>query len=134
MAQIRRPVWLLPNGAGIQEMADGERMPGPILRPAVRQESGGTYTLAAADQHTILGLSDGSGVTLTLPSDSAASIPVGAVFTLWQAGAGGVELVPGSGATLTSSAANDKTDSQGAVFHVVKVAPNSWLAWGELVP
>ena len=106
----------------------------PIVleQQAINAQTGTTYTLAASDCGKLVTLSNASAITLTVPQDSDATIPIGTYVDLYQLGAGQVTVVAGSGATLRKNAATAKLNGQYASAFVQKISANTWRLGGEL--
>jgi hypothetical protein len=98
----------------------------------INAQTGTTYTLAASDAAKLVTLSNASAITLTVPQDSDATIPVGSYVDLYQLGAGQVTVVAGTGATLRVSGLTAKARAQYSRLGVQKVAANTWSLFGDL--
>lgn len=105
----------------------------PQIQP-VNTQTGTTYTLVAGDAGKLVTLSNASPVTLTLPQDSDATIPVGIYIDLMQLGAGQVTVAAGTGATLRTSGVTAKARAQYSRLGVQKVSTNTWSLFGDLAP
>jgi hypothetical protein len=92
-----------------------------------------TYTLALsdADGKKFLTLSNASAITLTVPPNSSVAFPVGTVIALAQLGAGQVTITPGSGVTV-NAVPGLKIAAQYGVAELLKIAADTWLAYGRL--
>jgi hypothetical protein len=79
-------------------------------------QTGTTYTLQASDRGKVVELTNGSSITLTLPS----TLAVGFCCTIVQGGAGQVNVAAGSGATLRNRQSHTKLAGQwsGATLYV----------------
>ena len=86
-------------------------------------QTGTTYTLVAGDAGKTITLSNASPVAVTLPQDSTADLPDGAVVTFYNLGAGVVTISQGTGATLQGGAI---TLAQYAVTSVIKLSANTY--------
>lgn len=106
----------------------------PIVleQQAINAQTGTTYTLAAGDCGKLVTLSNGSAITLTVPQDSDATIPVGTYIDVMQLGAGQVTVAAGTGATLRISGATAKARAQFSRLAVQKISANTWSLMGDL--
>jgi hypothetical protein len=99
----------------------------------INAQIGTSYTLALddAEDDAFLTLSNGSPIALEIPLNATVAIPVGAVVEGAQIGAGLVTLTPEGGVTINSIDGLDLA-GQYAVFGIMKIATNTWLAYGRL--
>lgn len=98
----------------------------------VNAQTGTTYTLTSADASKLVTLSNASAITLTVPQDSAAELPIGTEIDLVQLGAGQVTVAAGTGATLRVSGLTAKARAQYSKLKVEKIAANTWIVSGDL--
>lgn len=82
-----------------------------------------TYTLVVGDAGKTITLSNASPVAVTLPQDSTADLPDGAVVTFYNLGAGTVTISQGTGATLQGGSI---TLVQYEVMSVIKLSANTY--------
>lgn len=92
----------------------------------VNAQVGTTYTLALADAFKIVTLNNGSAITLTLPKDATAAIPVGSEIIVTGIGAGLVTVAAESGATINNPTGASLTLAQYQVSRCIKTAANTW--------
>lgn len=104
----------------------------PSLTQSINAQTGTAYTLVAGDAQKLVTLSNAAAITLTVPQDSDATLPVGTSVDLAQIGAGQVTVVAGTGATLTSPGPTDKTRAQHSKLKVQKITANTWILSGDL--
>lgn len=102
------------------------------LAQAINAQTGTTYTLAAGDAGKLVSLSNAEAITLTVPADADATLPIGTTVDLYQLGAGQVTVAAGAGATLRVSGATAKARAQYSRITVQKVAANTWSLYGDL--
>ncbi len=95
-------------------------------------QTGTTYTLVAADGGKRIDMSNAAAITLTLPQDSDATIAVGTYLDVYQAGAGQITVVAGTGATLRVSGLTAKSRAQYSRLGLQKVSANTWSLFGDL--
>lgn len=86
-------------------------------------QTGTTYTLVAGDAGKTITLSNASPVAVTLPQDSTADLPDGAVVSFYNLGAGTVTISQGTGATLQGGSI---TLAQYEVASVIKLSANTY--------
>jgi hypothetical protein len=106
---------------------------GALATPTKRTITG-NYTLVAADADMILHVTAAAAVTITLPSDVSASIPQEAAIPWRQYGAGQITFAAGAGATVLSRLVAFRSARPYAAGTVTKVAANTWLVDGDLMP
>lgn len=102
------------------------------LDAALNAQTGTTYTLAAGDDGKVVTLSNASAITVTVPQNSDAAIPVGAYIECVQLGAGQVTFAAGSGATLRSRGSALKIAGQYGTAGLRKIATNEFVLTGDL--
>ncbi len=95
-------------------------------------QTGTTYTLVAGDAGKCVTLTNGSAITLTVPQDSAATLPIGTYVDLMQLGSGQVTVAAGSGATLRVGGPTAKARAQYSRLAVQKISANTWVVLGDL--
>lgn len=100
---------------------------------AINAQTGTTYTLVAADAGKLVTLTNGSAITLTVPTNASVAFPVGTVIALAQLGAGLVSIAGASGVTIngTTPGADDLT-GQWATASLTKLATDTWLLSGGI--
>jgi hypothetical protein len=92
-------------------------------RNGLNAQTGTTYTLVAGDAGKTITLSNASPVAVTLPQDSTADLPDGAVVTFYNLGAGTVTISQGAGATLQGGSI---VLAQYDVMTVIKLSANTY--------
>lgn len=105
---------------------DGTRSP-----LVINDQTGTTYTLALADATKWVRLNNAAAITLTVPLNSVAAFPIGTQIEGSQAGAGQVTIA-GAGGVTVNSTPGLKVANQYGVFGLLKVATDTWLAYGRL--
>lgn len=91
----------------------------------------GAYTLALTDQLGVVEVTSASGVSVTVPPNSAVPFPVGTVIDVTQLGAGLVTLAAGAGVTVRTPSTL-KALAQYATVSIRKSATDTWVAFGNL--
>ena len=92
---------------------------------------GTSYTLVLTDAQKFVTMSNAAASTLTVPPNSDVAFPVGTLVKGAQRGAGQVTLTAGAGVTI-EAVPGLKVAAQFGVFSLLKVATNTWLAFGRL--
>jgi hypothetical protein len=94
-------------------------------------QTGTTYTLALTDVAKVVSLTNGSAITLTIPTNATTAFPLGTQILLYQGGAGQV-TIGGAGVTIRSQGTKLKLFGQYAVAGLLKVGTDEWVAFGNL--
>ena len=94
-------------------------------------QTGTTYTLALTDVAKVVSLTNGSAITLTIPTNATTAFPIGTQILLYQGGAGQV-TIGGAGVTIRSEGAKLKITGQYGVAGLLKIATDEWVAFGNL--
>jgi hypothetical protein len=98
-------------------------------------QSGATYTLQVSDAGKLIGMSNGTPTTVTIPTDAVALFPVGSIVYVVQGG-GLVTIAPAGGVSLFSPgfAPGGARTLRGvsAVGILFKAAANVWWVSGDL--
>jgi hypothetical protein len=98
----------------------------------INTQTGTTYTPAATDDGKVITLDNASSITVTVPQNSDAAIPVGAYIEFIQLGAGQVTFAAGTGATLNSRGTALKIAGQYGTAALRKTATNTFILAGDL--
>ena len=102
----------------------------------VNAQTGTTYTFTLADgNNTFVTLSNASAIAVTIPTNASVALPVGAVLTFAQTGAGQATISGASGVTVTSvgaTAATPKTRVQYSAGSAIQTSANNWLVIGDI--
>lgn len=101
----------------------------PLLQ--FNSQSGTSYTLVIGDAGKMIRASNAATVTITIPPNADVAFSTGTVIYVEQTGAGTVQISPGSGVTILTSA--KKTIGQYATMQVYKVDTNTWNVIGGSV-
>ena len=92
-----------------------------------------SYTLVASDQNKAVEVSAATGVTVTIPPNSAVAFPVGAIVEVAQLGAGQVTIAAGAGVTLQAPVAGAVLSrTQYSTLSLRKRTTNTWIVSGDL--
>ena len=93
-------------------------------------QTGTTYTLALTDVAKVVSLTNGSAITLTIPTNATTAFPIGTQILLYQGGAGQV-TVGGAGVTIRSQGSKLKLNGQYSVAGLLKVDTDEWVLFGN---
>jgi hypothetical protein len=105
----------------------------PQLRLTIDVVTGTSYTIAADDAWHHKRFTDGSLVTVTVPTNATAAYPIGGRTRLTQVGGGQIEFAPEDGTvTLNSRDGALRSTAQFAVFEIEKVDTNEWDVLGDV--
>lgn len=97
----------------------------------VNAQTGTTYSFVLADADRFTTLSNASAIAATIPPNSSQPFPVGTVIEGAQLGAGQVTLTEGAGVTINATPGK-KVAEQYGTFGLLKIATDTWLAFGRL--
>lgn len=97
-------------------------------------QSGTTYTFALVDNGALCEFSNGSPVTVTIPTNASVAFPVGTQIDVTQGGAGKVTFAGAGGVTLKSVGSNKSLSAQEAGGTLVQMSANVWRLVGSLIP
>jgi len=92
-----------------------------------------SYTLVLTDAGKVIPVSNASANNVTVPPNSSVAFPTGSVITLIQTGAGQTTIVAGAGVTIQSESSKLKLKAQYATAGLLKIATDTWVAFGNLV-
>jgi hypothetical protein len=101
------------------------------LDATLNAQTGTTYTVAVGDDGKLVTLNNASAITVTVPQNSAAAIPIGSYIEFIQLGAGQVTFAAGTGATVNSRGAALKINGQYGVAALRKVSTNGFILMGD---
>jgi len=93
----------------------------------------GDRTLVLADCDMMLRFDSTSGVTLTIPTNSVVSIPVGQVILGYQGNSGSVTIAAASGVTLRAPGNRVRTSEIWGQFSIWKRGLDEWLLIGDML-
>jgi hypothetical protein len=116
------------GAVGASELAAGLGIAGQLTGVA---SSNGAYAAVVADRGKLIQMTNGGAVTL--PSDATSAFAIGdTINVVWWAGTQ-PSLAAGAGATVNATPGL-KIASQYGLATAIKVAANTWLVIGNLVP
>jgi hypothetical protein len=102
-----------------------------VAQSTLNAQTGTTYTTVLTDASKLVTLSNGSGITLTIPANSSVAYPVGTKLDLAQLGAGQVTVVGAAGVTVNATPTL-KFRAQYSGATCIKTATDTWLLVGDL--
>jgi hypothetical protein len=91
-----------------------------------------SYTLAITDAGQLVGISNASANTLTVPPNSSVPFAIGTMILVRQVGAGTTTVTAGAGVTIHSRGALVALAGQYAYATLVKVASDTWDLTGDI--
>jgi hypothetical protein len=97
----------------------------------INAQTGTSYTLALADAGDFVTMDNAAASTLTVPDNATVAFPVGTTIEGAQLGVGQVTITPAAGVTV-NGAPGLKLADQYATFGLLKLATDTWLAYGRL--
>ena len=105
---------------------------------SINTQIGTTYQLLAADAQRLITLNNASPITVTIPSNATAALPVGTQVTISQYGAGQVTVVGASSpnpVTIVSTGAtanSPKLRAQYSTATLIQTSTDNWLVVGDI--
>lgn len=97
----------------------------------INAQTGTSYTLVSSDAGDVVEINNASAITLTVPTNASAPIPVGTQITILQTGAGQITVSGAVGVTLNSTPGN-KLRAQWSSATLLKRATDTWVLIGDL--
>jgi hypothetical protein len=119
--------WKQIPAAGIASRAIGSDK---LTGLTINAQTGTTYTLALADAHDLVTLSNASAITLTIPTNASVAFTIGDQVNIVQIGAGQV-TVGGAGVTIGSQGSKLKLNGQWSAATLIKIATDTWVLVGN---
>lgn len=95
-------------------------------------QSGTTYTPVITDAGDVVTLTNGSAITVTVPTNASVAFPIGTQITFAQTGAGKVTFAGAVGVTLNSADSFLSLRTQYSSGTLIKTATNTWLLIGDI--
>lgn len=95
-------------------------------------QTGTTYTPVATDAGKVVTLTNGSAITVTVPTNASVAFPIGTQITFAQTGAGQVTFAGAVGVTLNAADSALKLRAQYSSGTLIKTATNAWLLIGDI--
>ncbi len=122
-----------PTGGTGPTGATGPIGPGGV--DAINVQSGTLYTLALADQDSLISISNAGTQTIVIPQNSSVSFATGAAVNIVRAGTGPVQITQGSGTTIRSTGATATGPylrSQYSAASMLYEGTNVWYVIGDI--
>jgi hypothetical protein len=98
---------------------------------SINEQTGTTYTIVATDSGKLVELNNGSGISLTVPTNATTPLPTGTQINLLQTGAGQVTIA-GAGGVTVNATPGLKLRTQWSSATLIKRATDTWVAIGDL--
>jgi len=128
------------NGQNSLEVADGDveitdklTVSGGLDAPmTVTTDSTTTRTPALTDAGTYILTTHGTGITVTLPQDSAVAFVTGSSIIFERNGAGTLTFAAGTGATVNSKGGTLTCADRYTTIAATKIAADTWTIFGNI--
>jgi hypothetical protein len=128
------------DGQNALEVADGDvsitdklTVTGQIVTHLlVSTESGTTHAPALGDENAYILTTHGTGITVTLPQDSAQAFAIGTTIYYERNGAGTLTFAAGTGATVTSKDSTLTCADRYTTVAAVKIGADAWSLIGNI--
>ena len=128
------------DGANALEVADGNveitdklTVTGQIVTHLlVSTESGTTHAPALGDENAYILTTHGTGITVTLPQNSAQAFAIGTTIYYEHNGAGTLTFAAGTGATVTSKDSTLTCGDRYTAVCALKIGTNAWSLIGNI--
>lgn len=92
-----------------------------------------SYTLSAlTERDSLIEVSSATGVTITIPTNTAVAYPVGTSIDILQTGAGQVTIAPVDGTVTVNATPGLKLRTTWSSATLFKRAANTWVVFGDL--
>lgn len=91
-----------------------------------------SYTLVSSDAGKTIYLNNSLASTVTVPTNSSVSFPIGTKVDVIQAGTAQVTIVGDSGVTINSEGSKNKILAQWCGISLLKTQTDTWLMLGAL--
>ena len=91
------------------------------------------YTLSAlTERDSLIEVSSATGVTITIPTNTAVAYPIGTSIDILQTGAGQVSIAPVDGTVTVNATPGLKLRTTWSSATLFKRAANTWVVFGDL--
>lgn len=131
----------LADGAVTSEKLDGSLLgskadlEGGKVKPSQlsisRVTVSASRTLTMADEGKLLSCSNSSAISLTIPKNSEAALPIGTEITVFRAGSGAVSIAGANGVTVYAPGASRTIGTRYSSVRLKKWDANVWTLEGE---
>jgi hypothetical protein len=103
----------------------------PSRTPIIQKTA--AYTLSAlTERDSLIEVSSATGVTVTIPTNTAVAYPVGTSIDILQTGAGQVTIAPVDGTVTVNATPGLKLRTTWSSCTLFKRATNTWVVYGDL--
>lgn len=122
------------DGAGsyVSKGITGDEIKKAITEVVHNTQNGASYTLVLTDRDSLVEMNNGSGNTLTIPTNASVAFPVGTQILVVQKGNGQTTIQGDTGVTVYAESSRVKTVGQYAMATIVKCASDTWYLGGNL--
>ena len=123
------------TGSGLLVFGTSPTISDPTLTYSINAQTGTTYTPVLTDAGKIITTSNGSAITLTIPTNSSVAYAVGSSITIISIGAGLTTIAQGSGVTIASVGATATAPvlrAQHSSATAIKIATDTWQVVGDI--
>jgi hypothetical protein len=103
----------------------------PSRTPIIQKTA--SYTLSSlTERDSLIEVSSATGVTITIPTNTAVAYPVGTSIDILQTGAGQITIAPVDGTVTVNSTPGLKLRTTWSSCTLFKRATNTWVVYGDL--
>jgi hypothetical protein len=103
----------------------------PIIKN-ISEQTGSTYTLALADAESFIKANNATGITVTVPKNSAIGFPIKTQIHFVQYNDGKITFSPVDGDVSIRSTPALLTREKWSVATLIKIGTNEWVLTGDL--
>jgi len=124
--------WSLPSVTPTNAITlTNKTLTSPIINISFNQQAGTSYTVVLSDNSKMLEFSSSSSVSVIIPKNATAAIPIGSQISLLRVGTGQVTVVPEDGTVTINSSLGLKLRAQWSGAVLTKRATNLWVLNGD---
>jgi hypothetical protein len=121
------------SSAGLAFTDGTQTKEGVASRTPIVQKSA-SYTLSAlTERDSLIEVSSATGVTITIPTNTAVAYPIGTSIDILQTGAGQVTIAPVDGTVTVNATPGLKLRTTWSSCTLFKRAANTWVVYGDLM-
>ena len=122
------------DGAGgyVSKGITGDEIKKAITEVIHNTQNGASYTLVIGDRDSLVEMNNGSGNTLTVPTNASVSFPIGTQILVVQKGNGQTTIQGDTGVTVYAEDSKVKTVGQYAMATLIKCDTDTWYLGGNL--
>jgi hypothetical protein len=121
-----------PSSANFASVLTDEIGTGPLgfTEISVNTQTGTTYTLQTTDAAKVVRMTNAGSITLTIPTNATAAIPVNTRIEISRFGGGVITVTPSGGVTLTNTSGNNFSPGGTTQLYssmvLTKIATDTW--------